>query len=63
MIKINSTIKSKIHDDLTTWKVEDIVIGLSGRKIYVCSAKHDTLLSKGFNKINHDFKEEEIYLD
>tara|TARA_X000001388_G_scaffold56582_1_gene41824 strand:- start:59 stop:253 length:195 start_codon:yes stop_codon:yes gene_type:complete len=61
-IKINSTVKSKIHDDLTTWKVDDIVTGMSGRKWYVCSAKHDTLLSRGFHKISHDFKEEEIYL-
>tara|TARA_R100000700_G_scaffold28964_1_gene35797 strand:+ start:571 stop:762 length:192 start_codon:yes stop_codon:yes gene_type:complete len=63
MIEINSTVTSKIHDDLTTWKVEDIITGLSGKKIYVCSAKHDTLLNRGFDKINYDFKEEEIYLD
>ena len=62
MIKINSTVKSKIHDDLTTWKVDNIVTGMSGIKRYVCSAKHDTLLSRGFDKINYDFKEEEIYL-
>tara|TARA_R100000353_G_scaffold170990_1_gene135120 strand:- start:679 stop:867 length:189 start_codon:yes stop_codon:yes gene_type:complete len=62
MIKINSTVKSKIHDDLTTWKVEDIVTGLSGKKIYVCSAKHDTFLNRGFHKISYDFKEAEIYI-
>lgn len=63
MIKINSIVKSKIHDDLTTWKVKDIITGLSGRKIYICSAKHDTLKSRGFNKISYDFKLKEIYLD
>ena len=63
MIKINSIVKSKIHDDLTTWIVEDIVTGLTGRKIFICSAKHDTFLSRGFHKINYDFKEDEIYLD
>jgi len=62
VIKINSTVKSKIHNNLTTWEVEDIVTGISGKRRYICSAKHDTLLSRGFDKINYDFKEEEIYL-
>lgn len=63
MIKINSTVKSKIHDSLTTWRVKDIVIGISGRKIFECEAQHDTLLSRGFDKVNHDFYEKEIHLD
>jgi len=63
MIKINSIVKSKIHNSLTTWIVKDIVTSISGRKIFECEAKHDTLLSRGFDKICHDFSEKEIYLD
>ena len=57
-------VKSKlnIHNKLTTWRILEVNIGLSGRKIYFCEAAHDTKLSYGFDKIKRDFKENEIEL-
>ena len=61
-MKVNSLVKSKIHDELTTWRITEIVKGVSGRKRYICKAAHDTKLSRGFDAIFHDFKQEEIEL-
>jgi len=61
-LQVNTIVKSKIHNDLTTWVVDEITTGVSGKKRYFCSAKHDTKLSRGFDKISREFKESEIEL-
>jgi hypothetical protein len=61
-LQINTIVKSKIHNDLTTWVVDEITTGVSGKKRYLCYAKHDTKHSRGFDKISREFKESEIEL-
>jgi hypothetical protein len=61
-LQVNTIVKSKIHDDLTTWVVDEITTGVSGKKLYFCSAKHDTKHSRGFDKISREFNESELEL-
>ena len=61
-IQKGSLVKSKIHDNLTTWEVKEINIGQSGKKWYSCKARHDTKLNYGFDSISRDFEEKEIEL-
>ena len=61
-IKIGTLVKSKIHDNLTTWEVKEINIGISGKKWFTCEAKHDTKLNYGYDNITRDFNEKEIEL-
>ena len=61
-IKINSLVKSKLHDNLTTWIVKEISVGLSGKIRYFCKAKHDTKINYGFDSISREFEANEIEL-
>lgn len=61
-IKKGTLVKSKIHDYLTTWEVQEINIAHSGKKWYTCKARHDTKLNYGFDTITRDFQEKEIEL-
>jgi len=63
-MKVGQLVKSKLpeHDKLTTWRILEVVEGVSGRLRYICEAAHDTELSYGFDKIKHDFKTTEIEL-
>ena len=61
-IKKGTLVKSKIHDNLTTWEVKEINIGQSGKKWYSCQVRHDTKLNYGFDIISRDFEEKEIEL-
>ena len=62
ILQVNTIVKSKIHNELTTWVIDEIITGVSGKKIYFCSAKHDTKHSRGFDKISREFNESEIEL-
>ena len=61
-IQKGSLVKSKIHDNLTTWEVKEINIGSTGKKWYSCICRHDTKLNYGFDSISRDFTEQEIEL-
>jgi hypothetical protein len=63
-MKTGELVKSKLpqHNKLTTWRIEEIIIGLSGRKRFLCVASHDTKMNTGFDAIHYDFKESEIEL-
>ena len=61
LVRIKSNIVNTT-DGLTFWRILEVNIGLSVRKIYFCEAAHDTKLSYGFDKIKRDFKENEIEL-
>jgi hypothetical protein len=63
--KVGDLVKSKlgIHiNGLTTWRILEVNIGLSGRKSFFCEAAHDTKFSSGFDKIKRDFSENQIEL-
>ena len=63
-MKAGELVKSKldIHvNGLTTWRILEVNIGLSGRKIYFCEAAHDTKSSYGFDKIKRDFKKSSLH--
>ena len=61
-MQVGQLVTSKLpqHTELTTWRILEITKGLSGKQRYLCSASHDTKHSYGFDKIVHDFKENEI---
>jgi len=61
-MNIGQLVKSKldIHNKLTTWRIESIEIGISGRKRYICKAAHDTKSCYGFDSIGYDFLSHEI---
>ena len=61
-LEVNTLVLSKTLNDLTTWVVDEITTGVSGKKRYFCSAKHDTKHSRGFDKISREFNESEIEL-
>ena len=64
-LKAGDLVKSKlgIHiNGLTTWRILEVNIGLSGRKSFYCEAAHDTKFSRGFDKIKRDFSENQIEL-
>mgnify|MGYP003130749446 CR=1 FL=1 len=61
-IKKGTLVKSKLHNNLTTWEVKEINIGHTGKIWYSCEARHDTKLNYGFDNITRDFNEKEIEL-
>ncbi len=61
-MKTGILVKSKLpqHNELTTWRVIETTVGLSGKEKVYCEAAHDTKSSRGFDTIGHEFNLSEI---
>lgn len=59
--QVGQLVKSKLpqHNELTTWRIIEFVETISGKKKVLCEAAHD-IESRGFDKIFHEFKINEI---